>query len=210
MMPLRSLRLALAVLSLAMAPLLLPVHSAHAQMSLGAGGAGGGHGGGGGSAEDDDAKAAALANAPPPALPGAVPSGEAAPSSHAALDMDPTASLFDAIDRGDLTAAKDALSRGADLSGTNVLGEKPIEMAIDLNRNDITFLLLSMRNTDSDSATQVASDSTSVDKSGHVAVSVRSARQHGPVEQAAYTASRQADDGGIAKPQVGFLGFSGS
>ena len=209
MMPFRSLRLPLVVFCLASMPVLLPTHAAHAQMSLGGGGPGGAAGGGGGGS-DEDAKAAAAANAPPPALPGAVPSDAAAPSGHAALDMNPTAALFDAIDRGDLTAAKDALSRGADLAGTNVLGEKPIEMSIDLNRNAITFVLLSMREPDTDATTQVASASTSTDKAGNVAVNARSARHQGPVEQAAYTSSRKADDGGTANPQIGFLGFGGS
>ena len=211
MMSFRALRLPFLALSLASLPVLLPM-GAHAQMSMGAGGLGGGPSGpGGGSAADDDAKAAALANAPPPALPGAVSTDPAAPSSHAATDMDPTAALFDAIDRGDLTAAKDALARGADLSGSNVLGEKPIEMSIDLNRNDITFLLLSMRNNDADTGTQVASASTSAhsDRPGHLAIDARSARKHEPVEQASYT-RRVPDNGGVANPQIGFLGFNGS
>ena len=202
-----SLRLPLLLLSLASLPCLLPMHAAYAQMSLGGGG-----GGGGGGAGDDEAKAAAAANAPPPALPGAVSNDPAAPTGHASLDMNPTAALFDAINRGDLTAAKDALSRGADLAGTNVLGEKPIESSIDLNRNDITFLLLSMRNNEgSGSGTQVASDTTSSrnDKPGHVAINARSARGRDPLEEASYTRQRH-DDGGVAKPEIGFLGFNGS
>ena len=206
-----SLRLPFVLLSLASASCLLPIRAAHAQMSLGGGGGGGAGGGGGGSAADDDAKAAAAANAPPPALPGAVSNDPAAPTGHASLDLNPTAALFDAINRGDLTAAKDALSRGADLAGTNVLGEKPIESSIDLNRNDITFLLLSMRNNDA-GGTQVATDTTSSrnDKPGHVAINARSARRHDPLEQASYTRQRHPDDGGAAKPEIGFLGFSGS
>ena len=211
----RVLRLPLVVLSLAAAPLLLPMHSAHAQMSLGGGGGGPG-GGGGGGGDDSEAKAAAAAAAPPPALPGAVSSDPAAPTGHASLDMNPTAALFDAINRGDLTAAKDALSRGADLQGTNVLGEKPIESSIDLSRNDITFLLLSMRNTESPAAgsagAQVASNTTSTghDKAGHLSINARTARRPGAVEEASYTGSRRADDGGVAKPEIGFLGFGGS
>jgi hypothetical protein len=208
----RIARLPLVLLSLAAAPLLLPMHAAHAQMSLGGGGGGAG-GGGDDDAADAEAKAAAAANAPPPALPGAVSNDAAAPTGHASLDMNPTSALFDAINRGDFTAAKEALSRGADLQGTNVLGEKPIESSIDLNRNDITFLLLSMRNNDGGgSTTQVATDSTSSrnDKPGHVAINARSARRHDPLEEASYTRQRHPDDGGAAKPEIGFLGFAGS
>jgi hypothetical protein len=56
--------------------------------------------------------------------------------------MEPTDALFDAINRGDLAAARDAVNRGADLSGHNVLGMTPIQLSVDLGRNDITFLLL--------------------------------------------------------------------
>ena len=206
------LRLPFLVLCLASASCLLPMRMAHAQMSLGGGhgSGGGGGGGGGGSPEEDEAKATAAANAPPPALPGAVSTDPAAPTGHASLDMNPTAALFDAIDRGDLTAAKDALSRGADLAGTNVLGEKPIESSIDLNRNDITFLLLSMRNSDG-GGTQVAAATTSShsDKPGHLAINARSARRPNPLEEASYS-RRQGGDGGTAKPEIGFLGFGGS
>ncbi len=202
----RTLRLSLLILSVGGVACLMPMHAARAQMSVGGGH--GGAGGGGGDAADDDAKAAAAANAPPPALPGAVSNDPAAPSGHAATDMDPTAALFDAINRGDLTAAKEALSRGADLAGTNVLGEKPIESAIDLNRNDITFLLLSMRNNDEQPAqVQVAADTArgTADKPGHLAIRGRSSTA---VEQASYAGSRA--DGGAAKPEIGFLGFDGS
>src|ERR1700757_1385559 len=64
-------------------------------------------------------------------------------------DMEPTDALFDAINRGDIGAARDAISRGADLRGHNVLGMTPMELSVDLGRNDISFLLLSMRGEDS-------------------------------------------------------------
>jgi ankyrin repeat protein len=62
--------------------------------------------------------------------------------------MPPTDALFDAINRGDIAAARDALNRGADLNGVNVLGMTPMELSVDLGRNDISFLLLSMRGED--------------------------------------------------------------
>src|SRR5271165_3374838 len=95
----------------------------------------------------------------PPALPGAASTGGAAPASRPATDMEPTEALFDAINRGDIGAARDAISRGADLRGLNVLGMTPMELSVDLGRNDISFLLLSMRGADG-SPTSVAQTTT--------------------------------------------------
>lgn len=83
--------------------------------------------------------------APPPALPGASSGASAAPPQHLPTDLSPNDALFDAIDRGDLAAAKDAISRGAELDAVNVLGMTPLEASVDQGRNDITFLLLSLR-----------------------------------------------------------------
>jgi hypothetical protein len=82
---------------------------------------------------------------PPPALPGATPGLGAAPADKSTADMSPTDELFDAVNRGDIASARDSLSRGADINGRNVLGMTPLELSIDLSRNDITFLLLSMQ-----------------------------------------------------------------
>ena len=101
-----------------------------------------------------------VANAPreaprapaPPALPGSRAEPTAvAPADRSAADLPPTEALFDAINRGDITTARDAISRGADLGGRNVLGLSPLELSVDLGRNDISFLLLSLRAQDGDS-----------------------------------------------------------
>jgi hypothetical protein len=84
----------------------------------------------------------------PDAIPGAKASIPAAPALHPAGDMQPTDALFDAINRGDIASAREALSRGADLNGVNILGMTPMELSVDLGRNDISFLLLSMRGED--------------------------------------------------------------
>jgi hypothetical protein len=90
---------------------------------------------------------------PPEPLPDAIPGykarGPAAPATRQSGDMQPTDALFDAINRGDIAAARDALNRGADLNGVNILGMTPMELSVDLGRNDISFLLLSMRGEDS-------------------------------------------------------------
>ena len=114
---------------------------AHAQMGVP------GFGGGGGPpiGASDHPATGTPAPPPPSALPGAQPTTKAAPQTESPASMDPTAALFDAINRGDLAAARAAIDRGADLDGKNVLGMTPIELSIDLGRNPITFLLLSMR-----------------------------------------------------------------
>ena len=85
---------------------------------------------------------------PPPALPGlaARRAPEPIPGDPNA-NLAPTAALFDAINRGDLAAARDAVARGARLEERNVLGLTPIDAAVDQGRNDILFYLLSTRGT---------------------------------------------------------------
>jgi ankyrin repeat protein len=82
----------------------------------------------------------------PPALPGLA--ARRAPEPIPADDnanLSPTPALFDAITRGDLVAARDAVNRGADLNGRNALGLTPTDWAVDQGRNDILFYLLSAR-----------------------------------------------------------------
>ena len=77
---------------------------------------------------------------PPPALPGARVSKEmVAPPDRPPSDLQPNDALFDAINRGDIATARDAISRGADLNARNVLGMTPMELSVDLGRNDISF-----------------------------------------------------------------------
>ncbi|MBB2200238.1 ankyrin repeat domain-containing protein [Gluconacetobacter tumulisoli] len=158
-------------------------------------------------AKQAEARRAARAAAPPAALPGAVSNEDV--SGHANTDLNPTASLFDAINRGSLGAAKEALNRGADMEGHNVLGQTPLDMAIDLNRNDITFLLLSMR-TLSDEHMAVASTTNSGvtirNGSGHITINGNNRGGRGVV----MAADRRQDQGGTPRPDIGFLGFGGS
>lgn len=88
---------------------------------------------------------APVAPPPPPGVPGAAANtAVAAPSGAATAGINPTTELFEAINKGDLASARDAIGRGADLDAKSVLGMTPLEDAVDLNRNDIAFLLLSI------------------------------------------------------------------
>src|SRR5271166_1776882 len=150
---------------------------------------------------------------PPPALPGAASTGAAAaPPSRLATDMEPTEALFDAINRGDIGAARDAISRGADLSGHNILGMTPMELSVDLGRNDISFLLLSMRGEDDNRGRQALSTQTKAKPPA-----TRQAKQVPPRPAARVAASAPsqtarlfAGDGGTPNPNAGFLGFDSS
>jgi hypothetical protein len=140
--------------------------------------------------------------APPPALPGASSSAKPAPAQQSPTDMEPTEALFDAINRGDIAVARDAISRGADLNGRNVLGMTPMELSVDLGRNDISFLLLSMRGGDSrrTPAPVVAAAKPGASKVTRASAPARSA----PAQQ---TPRLFANDGGTPVPSAGFLGF---
>jgi len=84
----------------------------------------------------------------PPALPGAGDVGgiTGAPKVTKQDQGDPTVQLFNAINNDDYSSAQDAISRGADLTAQNALGETPLDLSIALNQNSITFLLLGARN----------------------------------------------------------------
>jgi len=147
---------------------------------------------------------------PPPALPGATPTGRTpAPASRVPTDMAPAEALFDAINRGDIETARDAIGRGADLQGHNVLGMTPIELSIDLGRNDISFMLLSMRGAEAPPS-RPAPLTTAAKPAP-----TRSARQAPPQPAprvagsppSSQTARLFSGDGGAPNPNAGFLGF---
>lgn len=149
-----------------------------------------------------------------PGLPGAsVNADRVTPSERPTTDMQPTDALFDAINRGDIGSARDALARGADFNAHNVLGLTPLDQSIDLSRNDITFLLLSLRGA---SPPQVASTPTPKDKGGKNSPTKEAAAKSAPAPKPAAAprpivqAQRPTpSDGGSPNPQSGFLGFGG-
>jgi hypothetical protein len=172
-------------------------------------------------------RAAASAEKPtvaaPDAIPGATPRAPAAPATKASADLAPTDALFDAINRGDIAAARDALNRGADLNGVNILGMTPMELSVDLSRNDISFLLLSMRGEDSSRGSRaVGRDTAAVlgPVGGKTAQAGKTGKSGKPVAAGKTAAANTRiatkpavskqfanDDGGAPLPGAGFLGF---
>lgn len=151
---------------------------------------------------------------PPAALPGAQSSpGAAAPPSKPAALMEPTDALFDAINRGDLAAARDAINRGADLSGHNVLGMTPIQLSVDLGRNDITFLLLA-NGAGPTSGPPPAATTASRSRHSPASRTLKQATRNAahPVRTVSAPPPQQmprlfAGNGGDPIPAAGFLGF---
>jgi hypothetical protein len=158
-------------------------------------------------------KAGAPKEVPPPAVPGAASNNaNVAPATTTPGEMEPNDELFDAINRGDISAARDAISRGADLGGRNVLGMTPMELSVDLGRNDISFLLLSMRG---DSGRGPPASATTVAAKPQPAKPVRGRQATPTVAKAAppqqpaapQTPRLFSGDGGAPNPNAGFLGF---
>lgn len=154
--------------------------------------------------------------APPPALPGlaARRAPEPIPADENA-SLSPTPALFDAITRGDLAAARDAVNRGADLNGRNALGLTPVDWAVDQGRNDILFYLLSARGMAGSASGPANARSAAAARAGQERAAqqeaLRLARQASAQGARAPSVSIKprlfANDGGAARLEAGFLGF---
>ncbi|MBW6398111.1 ankyrin repeat domain-containing protein [Roseomonas sp. HJA6] len=155
---------------------------------------------------------------PPPALPGiaARRAPEPIPGDPNA-NLSPTAALFDAITRGDLPAARDAVNRGASLDERNVLGLTAIDAAVDQGRNEILFFLLSARGAvrgpsappeASLSPAQRAARDRAARAEAERAARAATVGRGGPRGPAPQSRPRLfANDGGAPRPEMGFLGF---
>ncbi len=165
-------------------------------------------------------QARGAAPAPPPALPGlaARRAPEPIPGDPNA-NLPPTAALFDAINRGDLAAARDAMTRGARLDERNVLGLTAIDAAVDQGRNEILFFLLSARGTVRGPAPPSEASLTPAQRAARdrafreeAARTARAAARGGraPVARGPAPTLRPrlfVNDGGTPRPEEGFLGF---
>jgi hypothetical protein len=145
---------------------------------------------------------------PPAALPGARSAGAVAPATKLPTDMSPNDALFDAINRGDVAAARDAINRGAELDAHNILGMTPMELSVDLGRNDISFLLLSLRADQAPAAAPEQGPAAGV-RNALAAPQPKAPMKPTPVAVIPKPASPKlfANDGGTPNPAAGFLGF---
>lgn len=172
---------------------------AFAQMSMG------GMGGGGGA----PAPQAHVPDIAPPALPGAAAAPLATgPVMQKPTTGDPTAALFSAINSGNYNSAQDAISRGANMNAENALGETPLDLAVALNRTNITFMLLAARNemggNDSGGAVTPVAMTTpaphSKARKPHITPVTETTPMHATVPV-------MEDNPGTPNPSAGFLGF---
>lgn len=207
--------------STALLAMVVFVHPALAQLSPGGSGVGGNLGTGMGAATPTPRPV--VPDIAPPALPGAgnVQGIATAPKLKKANTGDPTTDLFTAINRGNYGDAQDAISRGADLTAHNPLGETPLDLAIALNQNSITFMILSARNEgDAGQPVQANSQAKAV---GHKmpaklhAIPAKAMEPSAPMPAAVPKSVPQArpkpvpvatGDAGQPNVSVGFLGFS--
>ncbi len=155
----------------------------------------------------------------PAALPGATGGPARVERGTAKTDLAPNEALFDAVNRGDLPGAREAVNRGANLSARNILGLTAIELSVDLGRNPITFFLLSVR-TGTEGTSAAATPPS--EPTRRVAIAnpppQPAAPRPAPVQPVAAAqpapkpAPRQAlsQDPGAPAPQAGFLGFGPS
>ena len=148
--------------------------------------------------------------APPPALPGAAGADQISPNNVAIDNQNPTKVLFSAINHGDYAEARAAVSRGADLHAKNALDETPIQLSVELGRNDITFMLLSVLH--ENQGVSEGNPITLADRSAGTGHSIAPAKS----DQAAasrttphftITAASPRNPTGLAAPSKGFLGF---
>ncbi len=159
---------------------------------------------------------------PPTALPGLTARGSIEPiPADPNANLAPTPALFDAINRGDLFAARDAVARGADPDATNVLGLTPLDASVDQGRNDIMFFLLSVRGGRPTGGPTEATQNAFRSQPALPQAAARAGRTpRTPTDASAIVAAPRssaealpagsrlwAGDGGAAKPEVGFLGF---
>jgi hypothetical protein len=157
----------------------------------------------------------------PPALPGAqLNRDRSSPAEKPALDVSPNEALFDAINRGDIAGARDAVNRGADVGARNVLGMTPLDLSIDLSRNDITFLLLSLRPAANEPPAAPVAQAKPGARPAAAPLAAPAATQARPsvasapkpetsVAIPARAPVRPATPPGTPNPQAGFLGFGG-
>lgn len=155
--------------------------------------------------------------APPPALPGAAGADQISASSVAIDNENPTKVLFSAINHGNYAEARAAVSRGADLRAKNALDETPIQLSVELGRNDITFMLLSVLHENRGVSTGVTlpinaasrvttAHGRSIRRTAQRPASM-SAQRSDHENSLTMTAPAPSNPAGIAAPAKGFLGF---
>lgn len=147
----------------------------------------------------------------PKALPGShVDASDIAPLERPPSEMKPNEALFDGVNRGDAAAVREALARGAELETPNVLGQTATELSIDLGRNEITFLLLSMRGALGQPTSRRAANVATAPVVARSAPAAKPVAVATPRPAAVVAPKPFVNNPGTPAPQSGFLGFGRS
>ena len=182
----------------------LGVMTLPADAQLSSGGMGGA---GGGPKVQPQEQAPDIAPSGLPGLGSATQAPITGPQLQHPVSGDPTQNLFAAINGNDYTAAQEAVSHGANLNATNQFGETPLDLAIALNRNDITFMLLGTRNElMAQGEYGVMGAPITLDNTAPAPTKHRTAPKGKPTKMVPLI-TRLPDNPGIPNPQAGFLGF---
>ncbi len=116
---------------------------------------------------------------------------------------DPTQELFAAVNSGDYNAAQDAISRGADLTAQDAFGETALDLAVSLNRSNITFLILQARNEDGGGGVISPGPAFPGGMGNGHEVAATPAKVTAPARPVPV----MGNDPGTPNPSAGFLGF---
>jgi hypothetical protein len=131
----------------------------------------------------------------------------------------PTEQLFDAINQGEMEDVRAAVAAGADIGARNVLGLTPMDLAVDLGRNDVALYLMSLGRVRERPLAPLQQDTTPQRQAARNAAQQRRAedaaieaalRQRGPAvsrEGIVAVAPLWQGNGGTPNPAIGFLGF---
>lgn len=144
----------------------------------------------------------------PQGLPGASSAGNVSAGPVTDVNGDPTKLLFKAINHGDYAQARAAVGRGANLEAVNALGETPIALSVELNRDRITFMLLSARAEEAPAQKPASPVTTASVPAAKAARTGRAARKRVRPAQSRAPAPGFSDPG-HPDPAAGFLGFDG-
>ena len=173
------------------------------------------------------APASVSAQMPPERSPAAQPQAQPAPGAPAAQrprqprSGTPTEQLFEAINAGDLEDVRAAVAAGADVGARNVLGLTPVDLAIDLGRNDIALYLLALGRVRPLTPLPEERAARRPSRAAEEQLRLRQLRAEQEAIEAALRSRAPAvsgqgivavaplwrGDGGAPNPEIGFLGF---
>lgn len=140
----------------------------------------------------------------------AAPRGGAPQQRRTPRSTQPTDQLFEAINEGEMEDVRAAVAAGADIGARNLLGLTPVDLAIDLGRNDVALYLLSLgrvRDRPLGAAPEPAEPRRRPTPQPQPQAAPRAPAPAVSGQGIVTVAPLFRGDGGTPNPDVGFLGF---